>query len=327
VKLLIHRSGAFGDCLIITPILRYLHNKGHEIVLRCNERGAQIFKNNPHIKTLIEEPTDSVKVDILGDHLEWLRKKYKCEKLIDFSESIEVALSQHPRSPNYKLPKNERFKLFNRNFYEFTFEWAKEDWQGRDLKPELFLEESEIEEARKYLKKEAFNILIGMSGSGTNKTWPHTEELCARILDQIPNAHIITVGDARAQMIEPQMERITNLSGKTPMRISMALTGVVNLVISPDTGLLHASGCYPTPKIGILGHNTIECITKHFENDYSVESDPSLAECSPCFFLVYNKGLQCPLNDDYGGASLCMADGIPCKRVLSQVLNVYSRKN
>jgi ADP-heptose:LPS heptosyltransferase len=50
----------------------------------------------------------------------------------------------------------------------------------------------------------------------------------------------------------------------------MALTKFVDLVISPDTGVLHASGCYDTPKIGLLGHTTIENITKYFKNDYSI---------------------------------------------------------
>ena len=42
----------------------------------------------------------------------------------------------------------------------------------------------------------------------------------------------------------------------------MILTKLVDLVISPDTGVLHASGAFDTPKIGLLGHTTIENITK-----------------------------------------------------------------
>ncbi len=324
MRILIFRSGAFGDNLIITPVLRHLHQQGHELVVVSNERGSQVFKNNPHIKTYIEQPTDSVKIDALGDHIKWLQKKHRCDRVIDFSESIEVALSQHPRGPNYKLPKQERIARFNRNFYEFTMEWAGEDWTGVDLKPELFLEDSEIKEAKKYLKEGYFNILIGMSGSGTNKVWPHTEELCWKIANEIPEAHMITVGDLRSTLIEPKIaDRITNLCDKTSMRVSMAMTGVVDLVIAPDTGLLHASGCYQTPKIGLLGHNTKECITKHFLNDHSIESDPVRAECSPCLYLVYNKNLQCVTDEEYGGASLCMSQGIQMEKVFDKVKELY----
>ena len=333
MRILIFRSGAFGDNLIITPVLRYLHQQGHELVVVSNERGSQVFKNNPHIKTYIEQPTDSVKIEALGDHIKWLQKKHRCDRVIDFSESIEVALSQHPRGPNYKLPKAERLARFNRNFYEYSFEWAKEapNWWTTDKQtnakfynPELFLEPSEIKEAKSHLKEGYFNILIGMSGSGTNKTWPHTEELCFKIANEIPEAHMITVGDVRSTLIEPQIvDRITNLCDKTSMRVSMALTGVVNLVIAPDTGLLHASGCYDTPKIGLLGHNTKECITKYFINDHSIESDPVRAECSPCLYLVYNKNLQCVTDEEYGGASLCMSRGIEMEKVFNKVKELY----
>lgn len=325
MKILIFRLGAFGDTIIITPVLRYLHKQGHELYVIVNERGMQVLKGNPHVKLLIEQKTDSVPVDQLSKHISYMQKKHGCEKVIDFSESIEVALSLHPRSPEYKLPKFEKLNRFNRNFYEYSFEHAGQNalYDSQVLKPELFFDNQEIDKAKSYLSS-GFNILMGMSGSGSNKAWPYSVELAEKICQEIPQAHIITVGDERCQMIEPIIDgRVTNLSGKVSMRTSMALTGVVDLVISPDTGLLHASGCYDTPKIGILGHTTIENITKHFANDYSVESDGNKAPCSPCFFLVYNMKLQCPVHST--GAALCMGAGLPVDTIMNQVRKVYAR--
>lgn len=331
MKLLINRLGAFGDVLILTPVLRYLSSQGHELVVNANERGVQVLKNNPHVKVLLEQKTDTVPVEQLPKHLSYLQTKHKCDKVLDFSESVEVALSLHPRSPEYKFTKPEKLARFNRNFYEYAFEHCGEKIPTNAdgslfglLAPELYFDDLEINTAKKHLKPDYFNILMGMSGSGSNKAWPYSTELAERICNEIPEAHIITVGDERCQMIEPViLGRITNLSGKIPMRISMALTGLVDCVISPDTGLLHASGCYQTPKIGILGHTTKENITKHFLNDYSVEADAKKAECSPCFFLVYNMKLQCPL-DENTGAALCMGKGISVDAVFNKVKEVYS---
>lgn len=331
MRILIIRLGAFGDVLVTTPVLRYLASQGHEIVYIANERGVQVLKNNPHVKLLIEQKTDSIPVDKLSKHISYMQNKHKCEKVIDFSESIEVALSLHPRSPEYKLPKDERFRRFNRNFYEYAFEHAKEyipmDMEMHEFyQPELFFDKSELDEARKYLKPNHFNILLGMSGSGTNKVYPWNEDLCNKIINNIPKAHIITVGDERCRLIEPEIpSHITNLSGKIPMRMSMALTSLVDLVISPDTGLLHASGCYSTPKIGLLGHTTKENITKHFINDFSVEADSKKAECSPCFFLIYNMPLQCPLNE-ITKSSICMSDGISVESIMDKVRKVHCEK-
>lgn len=333
MRILIFRSGAFGDVLVITPVLRYLHAQGHELYVIVNERGMQVLKGNPHVKLLIEQKTDSVPADQLSKHISYMQTKHKCERVIDFSESIEVALSLHPRSPEYKLPKDERFRRFNRNFYEYAFEHAKETGpipftqkanQATFYRPELFFDNSELDEARKYLKDGYFNILFGMSGSGHNKAYPHYVELAEEICKAIPEAHIITVGDERCRLIEPEIPgRTTNLSGKVPMRTSMALTGLVDLVVSPDTGLLHASGCYETPKIALLGHTTAENITKHFLNCYNVEADSKKAPCSPCFFLVYNMRLQCPINP-ITKSSICMADGVEISRIMDNVRKVYN---
>lgn len=323
MKILIWRTGAYGDSIIVTPLIRHLHNQGHQIFYVAGDRGEEVLKNNPHIFKLLKHDT-TVKNENLGEHIDYLKRKNHCERVIDLNESIECALSQHPRSPNYKLTKEERFARFNRNFYEYTFEHAQEPWEGVDLKPELFFDEVELGVARKHLKEGQFNVLVGLSGSGTNKVYPWMMDLCNQISKDYPDVHIITVGDVKCQILEDSMDgNITKLSGNIPMRTSMALTSMVDLVISPDTGLLHASGCYKTPKLGLLGHNTIECITKYFENDYSVEADPNLAPCSPCLFMVYDAKLQCPLNRDTN-SSVCMADGLPQERIYKQFTKVYN---
>jgi ADP-heptose:LPS heptosyltransferase len=283
----------------------------------------EVLKDNPHVHRLIRHKEETP-IDKLSDTIKELQRKFKCERVIDFSESIEVALSQHPRSPNYKLPKPERLARFNRNFYEYTFEHAGEDWQGVNLRPELFFTNDELSDAMQYVAHDRFNILIGMSGSGTNKAWPWTEELAMRICEEYPDVHIITVGDERCRLIEPELPgRITNLSGKIPMRTSMALTGLVHLVIAPDTGIIHAAGCYPTPKLCLLGHNTREAITKHFENDYSIEADEVLAPCAPCLYLIYDMKIQCPT--DVTGGAMCMSRGIPLETVFNRFKEIHAK--
>lgn len=346
MRILIFRSGAFGDCLITTPLVRYLKSRGHEVVYVTGERGLEVLKHNPNVYKLIKHD-ESVKNELLGDHIEWLKEKNRCQRVIDLNESIEVALSQHPRSADYKLPKQERIKRFNRNFYEYCFEHAAQnngilfkdlikamatldDYQMTQLlpngyRPELFFDSTELDQTAKHLKSDCFNVLIGLSGSGSNKTYPWMMDLCNSIQKDYPKVHLITVGDIKCQILEDSIDdvNITKLSGNIPMRQSMALTGLVNLVISPDTGLLHASGCYDTPKIGILGHNTIECITKHFTNDYSIEADEKLAPCAPCLYMIYDMKQQCPLSPISGG-SICMAEGIPLQKVYDRFQEVYN---
>ncbi len=342
MKILLWRTGAFGDVLITTPLIRHLHSQGHQIFYVTGDRGFEVLKNNPHVFKLLKND-ESVKNENLGDHIQWLKEKNRCERVIDLNESIECALSQHPRSANYKLPKRERISRFNRNFYEYCFEHAGEaypsfpldsDGQARIINsdtlkvfnPELFFDQSELNEAKKYLKSDCFNVLIGLAGSGNNKAYPWIMDLCNSIGKNYPNVHIITVGDLKCQILEdietPDLSNVTKLSGKISMRTSMALTGLVNLVIAPDTGIIHAAGCYDTPKICLLGHNTIECITKHFINDYSIQADKKLAPCAPCLYMIYDMKQQCPLSVTTN-SSICMADGLPLNTVFGKFKEVY----
>lgn len=106
----------------------------------------------------------------------------------------------------------------------------------------------------------------------------------------------------------------------------MALTGLVHLVIAPDTGIIHAAGCYDTKKILLVGHNTGECITKHFKNTITLEADVKKSPCAPCLFLIYDLKLQCPIHKETG-AALCMGSGIELDRVYETFKDVYSSHN
>jgi len=117
--------------------------------------------------------------------------------------------------------------------------------------------------------------------------------------------------------------RFIELAGEISMRESMLLTKYVDLVIAPDTGILHASGCYDTPKIGLLGHTTKENITKYFKNDYSIEAT---CACAPCFYLIYDHAVQCPI-ERVTSAAWCMAEGIKPEVLFNKIKEVLSVNN
>lgn len=325
MHILVTRLGAYGDCLVLTPVLRELKAQGHEITMITSERGRDVFARNPHIDHLRFQESDKVPINDLKHYWTELNKDdIHADKEIHFSESIEVALAVHPRDPVYNYPKFERFLKCNRNYYEYAMEWAGLYWKGKNINPELFFSTSELKTASKLLDYSKYNVLLCLSGSGKHKTYPWFEPLIGSILNEWPDAHVITVGDYICKLLEAKDDRITNLAGEVNIRTAMALTGMVDLVISPDTGILHASACYDTPKVGLLGHTTIENITKHFFNDYSIESDPEKAECSPCFRLIYNMQLQCP-TDIHTKAAYCMAHGLQAERVFEQVKKAHDR--
>lgn len=334
MRVLVSRLGAWGDCIIVTPLVRYLHNRGDEVYLLTSEEGMEVFKNNPHVAKLHLHEKDSIPNRALNDYFESIRLAWECDKHIGLSESIEYNLSLHPTSPRYKYPKFEKIELCNKNFYEETFRFAGIDqviisglreFDFAELyNPEMFFapeEENKMyDEFKKW--KDRFVIIFGLSGSARNKTYTHNHRVITEIVARHKDALVITVGDERCQTLEIAFndKRIIKKSGIWQMRESILACKYANLVISPDTGLLHGSGCFETHKIGLLNHTTRENITKHFKNDYSLEAQG--VECSPCFQLVYQSALFCNIDNDDERSALCMSKGLPAGRVIDRIEEV-----
>lgn len=278
-----------------------------------------VFKHDPRIDEFIEHDES---IHIKEVHLHWdkLKKDVKHDLFINFSESIECNVALHPQMPQYIYPKQERYEFCDKNYYDETIRWSGLDNCG--TQPSLYFTAEEETKVQSYLKKDSFNILWCLSGSGKNKAYPWSDYVMGEAIKNYPDTHFITVGDIKCQVLESAgnqlpKERITELAGRIGIRESLALTKYVNLVISPDTGVLHASGCFPTPKIGLLGHTTKNNITKYFQNDYSIESP---AECAPCFRLVYDWEVQCP-RDRLTRAAWCM-NSIKPESIYEQVRKI-----
>ena len=304
-KALIIRLGAIGDSIMITPVIQRLKDLGYYIILNTSTRGLKVFKDDARIDEFIDHDESISNMDVQA-HWDKLVKEVDHDLFINFSESIEINVALHPKSPMYVYPKKERAERCNKNYYEVTAEWSKLD--GCSLIPSLKFTEKQHKSVQKHIKPDMFNILWCLSGSGKNKVYPWTDYVIEKIIKKYPNVHFITTGDMRCQILEDwnndfPKNNLTQLAGRMDLKESMLLTQYADLFVGPDTGLLHASGCFETPKIGLLGHTTKENITKHFINDYSIEAK---CDCSPCFRLIYDYEVQCPIDPDTG-AAWCMA--------------------
>ena len=328
MKICLNRIGAWGDVLVVTPLIRYLKQQGNEMyVLTSEETGAQILQHNPYIDKIIPYPKDSIPMDLFGKFLKSTQEAYGCQRLIDMNESIECTLALNPQDPQYNYTKAERLAMCNKNYYDYAFEFAGENVTNSTGRGEVFFTQEEEEWAEDFLytlkQKGRFLLLWGLSGSGRNKAYPAAEVVIKDLLDKYKDIVIITVGDDVCQILEPKLQssRIAYLCGQTTYRQSMLLTKYVNLVVAPDTGLLHSAGCFTTPKVGLFGHSTKENVTKYFENDFSIEAD---CACAPCMRLIYNAAIQCPIDPRTRGC-WCMTYGLKATRVYEHICGVIER--
>jgi len=155
-------------------------------------------------------------------------------------------------------------------------------------------------------------------------------EVMQAILEKYPQVCFLTVGDEVCKVLEIELkhERIINRSGEWSIRQSCLACRHADLVIAPDTGLLHASGCWSVPKIGLLNHTSLKNITKHFENDYSLDCSGNThsffgpVSCSPCYAIHSNKRVTCnTMEIKHTKVPICMAT-LTADKVISRIEEV-----
>lgn len=314
---IVHRFGAIGDFIIITPLLRALKEDGYHVTLNCNKRGMEILRGNPNIDAFREHDTSKEPGKELDEYLAKVDKDY--DKVVNLCESIEGSLARVPWRKDFHVSADQRHKECNKNFYDYALAWGGySEITGKN--GELYfsrLEERLAKDVRKK-HKDKFLILWSLSGSSPHKVYAFTEDVIQTLTRAYGDVVVMTVGDEVCELIEPRGAGIKNYSGKWPIRKSLLMTKYVDLVVGTDTGLMHGAGCFDTPKILLLSSNTEENLSKHWKNCVSLEPP---VECHPCHQMHYSRE-HCIL-DRESRTPICMTklDG---ETVLGAINNVYA---
>jgi ADP-heptose:LPS heptosyltransferase len=322
MKILIIRIAAVGDCVQITPLVRFLKEQGHEVVLLTSENGEAVFKFNPFLDKLILHKANSVPNCDLLEYFNRVKAENNCDKMINLCESVEVKYLFHPVDPVYNYSKDERFARGNKNHYDIMFEGAGYPEVKGKTGEMYFSEQEETEFARwrsQYIGK--FLVLWCLSGSSIHKSYPYTRLVMERLIMKYKDIVFITVGDDWCRILEAELEheRCIHKSGEWSLRQTALACKHASLVVSPETGVLHFAGCFDTPKIGMLTHTTKECLSKYFKNDYSMQAD---VDCSPCFRIIETAKVQCPI-DKVNGVPWCASFGFHPDKVIKKIEEVY----
>lgn len=287
---LLSRYGAFGDLIMLTPVLRQLKKEGYYVVLNAQGSSRNVLTCNPNIDDQIIQVQDEIQPDKLDEYWAELSKGF--DRFINLNGSIEGDLLKTEGTLEFSLLKEKRHELCNKNYIDHTMKIAGYDIIG--AQPEMFFSKIEHQWARKLIKKlkHKYLILWSLSGSSYHKAWPYTEYVATEFLDAHPDTHVITVGDLACKLLEWEHPRTYSWSDNITIRKAMILTQYADLVIGTETGLLNAASCFDTPKIIMLSHSSEENLTKHWRN---VEAVNGNTHCYPCHQLHYSKK-SCPLN-------------------------------
>lgn len=319
-KCLVLRWGTFGDYLFTTPVLPLLKRDGWHITYSTGQRGLEVLRNNPNIDEFQVVERGSVKD--LGRYYANMEGEY--DRVINYNATIETKFLFQPDLPwiyspkrgwfrkesrsgywwfgdrddpegDYYLSDSERrLKIGNQNYYRYACALAGYP-DEKNPRPQLFASDLERAMTAFFADKmrDRFTIMWALSGSGLHKMYPFSDAVILALLKDIEDLQVITVGDSSAKMIEQARHpRWIKRCGSWPVRDTMLLTERVDLVVSPESLMLNAAGCFATPKIGMLTHSGRKQLVDTFVGDYSMQAD---LPCSPCHKMIYPDNMKdCP---------------------------------
>lgn len=318
-RALVIRYGGIGDTIIYTPVLKKLKEDGYHVTVEVKEIGAKILKHNPYVDKVILHTKQLRTDDEFGLH--WAEISKGFDKVINLSSSIEADLVFAPWQADAKLPAEERREKCNVNFYDHTMKVAGYPDSKGEL-GKMYFSAYEKQRARDYMHKhrKKFVVLWGLTGSGLYKVWPYTEYVALAFLRAHPDAIIITTGEPAAMLLEWDHPQTINTCGNWEFRRTAALIPYTDLIIGPDTGLMHAASGSAVDKILLLTGNTIENISKYWRNTVNIEPNRSQAPCHPCHLLHYSMG-TCTLDEKFK-SPICMTKLSP-ETVLREMESKY----
>jgi ADP-heptose:LPS heptosyltransferase len=326
------RYGAFGDMIIMSPLVRLLKEKGYHVTVNCQAYSSTILHNNPNVDNLLVQEREAIPNPDLGPYWDLWKDEY--DLYINLSESIEGKCLAVEGRPEFYSPQNFRAWRGNHNYYEYALELAGFPNEVAKPKGELFFSPGEKSFAKSFRKnwEGKFLILWSLSGSSYHKVYGLFEPVMTDWLNRHPDALMITTGDEMARLLEFDHPQVIKTAATLPIRQVMALTEVVDVVVGPETGILNAAGCFSTPKVIFMSHSAPDNLCKHWDNAYPLTPNTEYAPCYPCHQLHYNRD-TCPLadirNDQTGeiiaSGPRCAMGAVEGSRVGAILDEIYNR--
>lgn len=244
LKILLQRPGGIGDILFTTPIIKYLHEKGHTVDYFCHLYCWQILMYNPCVnkiyinqKTKAHDDPGALAKEEMKEFYPFLPEILKPEILTEYDKVL-----------SFSGVIEDNFKAEELHATDACCEWVginKED--VIDKKPSLFIQDFEKEiVGNKLLKYKMVDpakktIALCPNSSALVRSWPYAEEFIKEYKDKF---NIIPIHFTSKW---PGGQRHWDL------RESLTVASLCDAMIAADTGFLHVAGALDIPTIALFG--------------------------------------------------------------------------
>ena len=308
MKVLIIRFSSIGDIVLTTPVIRCVKEQfDAEVHYLVKANYAGILKGNPHISDIhqladnkkeLAKQLKSQQFDLVIDLHKNIRSKYFINKLGVKSISFaKLNIEKWLLTSFLKIDKLPRIHLIDRYFKALKSIGVSDDGKGL----EYYTDDRDEDAFWAYpglpFNQEIKYIAVAIGAAHRTKVPPL--EIYVEVLKNISIPTILLGGKQDTQfgdlIVEGAGRHVINLAGKISLGGSAVAIKDSELLLTPDTGLMHIGAAMQKPILSIWGNTVPEFGMNPYYGKLNLQKNHSFEvhnlPCRPCSKIGYEK---CP---------------------------------
>jgi len=316
IRFLIIRFSSIGDIVLTTPVVRCLKNKvkGAEIQYLTKPQFSKILESNPDIDkvhVLKDSFADTIH-ELKYEHFDYIIDLHKNLRSFRVKNRLKIiSFSFHKLNKekwlmvNFKKNKLPDIHIVDRYLETLSIFDIQNDQQGLDY---FIPKEDEVE--LKIISEELTAGYVGVVVGAYHNTKKLPAEKIISICKKI-NKPIVLLGGPDDQEEAENIKNavgttIFNACGKFNINQSASIVKQANVILTPDTGLMHIASAFKKKIVSVWGNTIPEFGMYPYLPDPTSEiMEIKGLKCRPCTKIGFTK---CPkkhfkcildLDDDY----------------------------
>lgn len=256
ILLLDHYMGV-GDALWRTALHREIKRRFKGLKLYVSSQGNYwklIYQNSPYIDKLVDRIGNPPYIDGVDYYIS---DQKCCHVISSYSRELD-ALD------------------------------ALEIWAGLEIRDKSYhyvVTEDEQKWADKFLSKYSRPIVgVQLKSSTWVRTWPPEQVMRLISMLRYNNITVIVMDNSSFGFKD---EGIINLASGYNIREVAAVIQKVDLMVAPDSGLMHFSCFFNKPTIALFGGSDYKCRLKYYTTAYPISKGKQVCDLYPCWSHAY----------------------------------------
>jgi len=283
MKLLIVRYSAFGDVILTTGVINFIKSTGlfHQIDILTDKDFSFIFENDVNVNNVLKYDKNLTFWQYLYflqnevndyDYILDLQGKFRTLLLKFFSNANSMGYDKK----TWQRRLFTKFRIFEKSLKDHV----TERYINKLLKT-FSLEKPDIEKLRPFINikaaEEDNSIVVHPFASKNTKIWPYFDKLIEKLVVAGFRVKIIGRGDGDAFYKKGAI----NLVNKTDLKQMLEEIKSSKILITTDSGPLHAGVALGVKTLGIFGSTTYHYgFYPKFKDTYVIENNN--ISCRPC---------------------------------------------